>query len=528
MNENVFSELVGQETAIAEIQRAAHAARLITHPQSANAANLKNTPNLKNSATEDNTSTGVKPETETRTNTETNINAATAAAAETATEPEYKFNTETNTDANHSTAENTVSSKITAAAMSHAWLITGPPGSGRSLAARAFAAALECTSAAAPGCGQCSACKAVMAGNHPDVEIKSTQTVTISAQEVRNLVAQAYLAPSSGNWRIFIIEDADRMLSRTTNVLLKAIEEPAEHTVWILCTTAPADVLPTIRSRCRNINLTTPSPESVAKLLEIRDGANPKEALIAAQAAQSHIGVARALINDPHAKALRQRTLEALVSIHGVGDAVIAAKALTDANYMFTPVEANKTETNKTGTGIHTGAADDAANTSADISAPGKSAAPAQNTAQNPKKSKAASKESEVEAGEKARIAKMEALGLDPNGKIPAALRAQINESADEEKRRKTRAQHDMIDRELIYLTGYFRDVLMIQTGAGTALINPDFRNSIEQRAGETKAVQTLKVLAAITEARSRLAANVTPQLLLESVLIETHLYLQT
>lgn len=158
----------------------------------------------------------------------------------------------------------------------------------------------------------------------------STDQVTISAEDVREYVARSYVAPTSGAWRIIIIEDADRMLTRTTNVLLKAIEEPGARTVWMLCTAATADVLPTIRSRCRNINLVTPQASQVADLLIKRDGVDAKVAHIAARAAQSHIGVALALATDPQASAIRRNTLNVLAKIDGVGDAALGAHLLAD------------------------------------------------------------------------------------------------------------------------------------------------------------------------------------------------------
>lgn len=178
---------------------------------------------------------------------------------------------------------------VASQAMSQAWLFTGPPGSGRSLAALSLAGALLCTGPV-PGCGECAQCKAVLERNHPDVTLVSTDQVTISAEEVREYVARSYVAPTSGAWRIFVIEDADRMLTRTTNVLLKAIEEPGARTVWMLCTAAAADVLPTIRSRCRNINLVTPHASLVAELLMKRDGIDSKTAHIVARAANPILG----------------------------------------------------------------------------------------------------------------------------------------------------------------------------------------------------------------------------------------------
>ena len=209
-------------------------------------------------------------------------------------------------------------------AMAQAWLVTGPPGSGRSVAARAFAAALECTGPE-PGCGQCHACHTVMQGKHPDVESVATRGVFITVERTRELVGRSYVSPGSGPWRVVVIEDADRMLERTTNVLLKAIEEPPPFTVWMLCTPSPEDVMTTIRSRCREVSLAVPSPQDVADLLVRRDGVPPERALDAALAAQSHVGRARALATDAQAARERAYILTETLSIRGAGDAVLAA-----------------------------------------------------------------------------------------------------------------------------------------------------------------------------------------------------------
>lgn len=364
------------------------------------------------------------------------------------------------------------------AAMSHAWLFTGPPGSGRSILAQVFAAALLCQETELGG-GNCAECKAVLGRNHPDVEFLRTDLVTISVEEVRACVAKSYLAPTAGFWRIFIVEDADRMLPRTTNVLLKAIEEPAPRTVWILCTASPADVLPTIRSRCRNINLVTPTIEEVANLL-VEEGVEKEKALVAAQIAQSHIGLARALALDPEAGKLRKQTLDLLLSVHSVGDAVLAAELLTNIEKMQ-----------------------------------GRNA-----------RSSAAEKHS-VAGGtlEKEKRRRLEAWGLDENMKIPASLRshisAQINNAEEDEKRRRTRMQRDALDRELLYMAGFFRDVLLRQLGATLPLANPDYEDEVYNWADSCSVESILEKIAAIREARTRLTANVAPLLVIEAVLME-------
>ena len=211
-------------------------------------------------------------------------------------------------------------------AMTHAWLITGPPGSGRSNAARAFAAALQDPS----GDLGSHACATALAGTHPDVTIVATEGVVIRAEVARPLVELAQRSPSEGRWRVIIVEDADRLNETSGNVLLKAIEEPPPRTVWVLCAPSPQDVLVTIRSRSRSVPLRVPPVQAVAELLVRRDGVEPGLALIAARAAQSHIGIARRLARDPEARARRSRVLALATSVRGVGDAVLAAGELVE------------------------------------------------------------------------------------------------------------------------------------------------------------------------------------------------------
>ncbi|MCI7551822.1 MAG: DNA polymerase III subunit delta' [Actinomycetaceae bacterium] len=427
---SVFDELVGQSAVVAELKRAAEAAR---------AANLGR---------------------------EADVSSDAGAPRHAQAARSGNAGQETHTG-------------LSSAAMSHAWLFTGPPGSGRSTAARALAASLLCTGEV-PGCGECSACKAVMEANHPDVSSLSTDLVSITIAQVRELVAKSYLAPSSGAYRVFIIEDADRMVVNTTNVLLKAIEEPAESTVWMLCTANVADVLPTIRSRCRNVNLVTPSVEDVAARLVETDAVDPDQALIAARVAQSHIGVARALATDPEAAELRRNTLGLVGRIEGVGDAVLAAGALLDPEYMY----------GRSSEAQDAKAADKAAQKAAD----------------------------EQAKAEEERLA--QAMGLEADAKIPKLVRDQAGFSAEDMRRRKTRTQRDRLDRELLYIASYFRDVLIVHSQATVDLINEDFRDSIENAASMISQQDTIGIMDALDAARTRIAANVAPQLALEAALI--------
>src|SRR5690625_4693993 len=223
----------------------------------------------------------------------------------------------------------------TITAPTHAWLFTGPPGSGRSLAARAFTQTLQCEQPdpADRGCGTCQACATIGAGTHADVSIVTTEKVTYAIEDVRELVANAHDRPSTGRWRIIIIEDADRMTERATNVLLKAIEEPPERTIWMLSAPSPADVLVTIRSRTRHVKLVIPTVEDVAQLLTTRDGIDPELAETCARASQSHVGVARWLARSSEARERRDMIAHLPLSIRS------ASAAMEEANNLHKLVQ---------------------------------------------------------------------------------------------------------------------------------------------------------------------------------------------
>ena len=345
-------------------------------------------------------------------------------------------------------------------AMTHAWLLTGPPGSGRSVAARAFAAALQC---AQGGCGACPDCTTTMAGTHADVTVVATEKVTISIEEVRDLIGVASRSPAQGRWRVIVLEDADRMTERTSNVLLKAIEEPPPRTVWLLCAPSPQDVVVTIRSRCRGVVLRVPVAD-VAALL-VRDGVDPAVADAAARAAQSHIGLARRLARDPEARERRARTLRLAARIRGVGDAVLAAADLVEV------------------------AAAEAKAATADR-----------------------------DAAERAAL--LRTLGAEEGRALPPALRAQVRQLEEEQKRRATRAQRDVLDRALVDLLSLYRDVLVVQLGADVDLVNVAEEDEVRRLAAESTPEQSLRRMDAIAEARERLEGNVAPLLAMEAMAV--------
>ena len=352
--------------------------------------------------------------------------------------------------------------------MTHSWLITGPPGSGRSNLAFAFATALL-----SPGDpdGDETVRRQVAARTHPDLGVLSTERVIISIDEVRALVTSSQFSPSVGRYRVMVIEDADRMTERTCNVLLKALEEPPPRTVWILCAPSEADLIPTVRSRVRSVRLRVPAISEVAELISRRDGVDLAVATRAAREAQSHIGMAHRLATNEQVvgarrvTARREQTLQTALGIRTVSDAVIAATKLLEV------------------------AADDA---------------------------KSITEERDAEERDSA----LRSLGVEPGGTIPPALRSQLKALEDDQKRRATRSLRDGLDRIMVDLLSLYRDILLVQLGSDVEPINLEIEGQLAAAARAATPAQTLATLDAIATARRRIDSNVSPALTLEAMLI--------
>ncbi len=355
-------------------------------------------------------------------------------------------------------------------AMTHAWLFTGPPGSGRSTAARAFAAALQCPGG---GCGTCRECRTALDGSHADVDVVATQGLSIKVELARELVQLAALRPSVGRYRVILVEDADRLTAYSdvpANALLKAIEEPTPRTVWMLCAPSLEDVIVTLRSRSRHVRLRTPPVEAVADLLVRRDGAAPELALYAARVAQSHIGLARRLARDEHARIRRHDVVRMATRILGVGDAVGAAADL---------VKIAEEESGET--------------------------------------------TAERDAAERARL--LETLGADLAARTqPPHIRSQLATLEKDQKMRAKRSTRDMIDRCLTDLASVYRDALLRSLGSDVELINPDAAPAVGALARSMPPERLLTALDAIAEARDRIHANVSPLLALEAMALQLRL----
>lgn len=355
-----------------------------------------------------------------------------------------------------------------ASKMTHAWLFTGPPGAGRATAARAFAAALQCVSpdralGGGPGCGFCDGCHTSLVGTHADVEIVRTDLLSIGVKETRELVRRAQLSPAVGRWQVIVLEDADRLTEGAGNVLLKAVEEPAPRTVWLLCAPSLEDVLPTIRSRCRHLTLRTPAVDAVADMLVRRDGIEPAVAAEAARATQGHIDRARRLATDPRARARRAAVLKLPLRVDDIGGCLKAAQELIDTAAEDTKQLAEEVDTKET---------------------------------------------EELKA----------ALGGQSGSRMPRGTAGAMKDLEDRQKRRRTRTQRDSLDTALTDLTGFYRDVLALQLGSRVALANTDAQDTLERLARAASPEATLRRIEAIAECRDALDRNVAPLLAVEAM----------
>ena len=344
--------------------------------------------------------------------------------------------------------------------MTHAWLFTGPPGSGRSNAALAFAAALVCKTG---GCNDCTDCKTAVKGVHADVELVKTEGLSIKIDEVRELITRASWSPSVGNYRVVVIEDADRLTESAANALLKAIEEPGLRTVWLLCAPSATDVLPTIRSRTRSLVLRTPSTSAVAALLE-SESVTPAMANFAARASQGHIGRARHLANNSEARARREAILKISLLISDVSSAFKAAQVL---------VEAAKAEA-----------------------------------------------EEEAERRDGVEMSALKEAWGQQGSKLTQGGAKIVKELEKEQKSRTTRMVRDYLDRALLDIATLFRDILLVQSNSLDSLINTDLIAEITKIANSSTPQATLRKLEAIMSARTNLSHNAAPLLTIEALMV--------
>ncbi|HET7350572.1 MAG TPA: DNA polymerase III subunit delta' [Marmoricola sp.] len=353
--------------------------------------------------------------------------------------------------------------RAVAGEMTHAWLFTGPPGSGRSNTAIAFAAALQCEQG---GCGECASCHQVSVGSHPDVSVTRTEKLSIGVDEVRELVRSSALSPVGRRWQVMVVEDADRLTDQAANALLKAIEEPTERTVWLLCAPTVEDVLPTIRSRTRLVVLSTPSVADVTDFLVRSEGLPVETASYAARASQGHIGRARALARDEDTRRRRREVVAIPGRLTSLGACIAAAADLT---------EVAKEEADSLTT-VH-------------------------------------------DQREKDDLDR--AYGVVERGRRPREYAPALRDLEKSQKTRAKRRHLDVIDRGLMDLVSVYRDVMALQLGTSAELVNEELRGDVVALANASTAEDNLRRIGAVFEAREQmLEFNVPPLLALESMMV--------
>ncbi|MFD7642422.1 DNA polymerase III subunit delta' [Kitasatospora sp. NPDC059795] len=357
-----------------------------------------------------------------------------------------------------------------ASLMTHAWLFTGPPGAGQVTAARAFAAALQCTSpdldlGGTPGCGFCDGCHTVLAGSHADVKQVRTDGLSIGVGDMRALVLRASSYPTGGRWSVILVDAAHRLTEAAANALLKGVEEPSPRTVWLLCAPSVQDVLPTIRSRCRLLVLRTPPAEAVADMLVRRDGVEPEAARLAALAGQGDIDRSRRLAVDDQARARRAEVLRIPLEVADLGGCLAAAQRLVDTAKADAEALAETQDAKETD----------------DLRA---------------------------------------AYGASEGSRAPRGMAGAVKEMEKRQKSRATRTRRETLNVALGDLLGFYRDVLAVQLGAGGALANEDQRPAVQRVAGEGAAENTLRRIEAVLACRRALDRNVDPLLAVEAMTV--------
>ncbi|MFE9428926.1 DNA polymerase III subunit delta' [Kitasatospora sp. NPDC006697] len=359
-----------------------------------------------------------------------------------------------------------------ASLMTHAWLFTGPPGAGQTTAARAFAAALQCTSpdlelGGVPGCGFCEGCHTVMAESHADVKFVRSDGLSIGVGDMRDLVLRASSYPTGGRWSVILIDAAHRLTEAAANALLKGVEEPSPRTVWLLCAPSVQDTLPTIRSRCRHLVLRTPAPEAVADLLVRRDGVAPQLAELAARAGQGDVERARRLAVDEQTRTRRLEVLRIPLEVGDIGGCLAAAQRLVD-------------------------------------------------TAKADAEALAETRDAKETEDLKAVYGAAEGLG----GKAPRGMAGAVKELEKRQKSRATRTRRETLGTALLDLLGFYRDVLALQLGAPGLPANQDVRPALDRVAAAGPPEATLRRIEAVLACRTALDRNVDPLLAVEAMTV--------
>ncbi len=270
-----------------------------------------------------------------------------------------------------------------------------------------------------------------------------------------------------GGWRVVVMEDADRLTESAANALLKAIEEPGTRTVWLLCAPTLHDVLSTIRSRCRHLQLRTPSIEDVRQVLIKHDHIPQTMADFAARLSQGHIGRARYLAINESVRSNRNLIMQLPLQLGSLAAAFQAAQTLIDLASEMAQTSSNGRD------------------------------------------------EKEIE-----KLQEAYGKGASGRGMATGAAKA-VKELEKEQKSRATRMVRDSIDGAFLDLATFYRDLILTQAGKIDSIINADMREVIENYASSISPHSAVQKMSAIMEARTRLAMNAAPLATCEALMCE-------
>lgn len=356
-------------------------------------------------------------------------------------------------------------------AMTHSWLFTGPPGSGRSNAALCFAAALLCPVAPGEGCGNCESCRGIIGGQHQhtDLVFVCPQELSIGVDTVRGVVTAAAMRPTVAPWRVIIFDNADRLTDGAANALLKTVEEPTASTVMILCAPSddPEDFSQTLRSRCRHLYVPAPSVGRIVEILTA-EGHSAADARLAAVTSLCHVGRARRLVTDSAAVSRRA------MSINLAEDVFTGSGGFIAVTNVLKAVEKEAVES--------------------------------------------------YAQADAAEVAKLEnALGVGARGKGTAKaqrdVKSALKDLEAQQKKRATRRTRDLLDLVLVDLAGVYRDAFMLKVGAQVALTHPDFAGLAGDIAARVSEEGLLACYDAIGVCRKRFRQNVSPAIALDGLI---------
>ncbi len=218
--------------------------------------------------------------------------------------------------------------------ISHAYIINGERSSGKEFIAKIFAMALQCEAEGIEPCNECHSCKQALSGNHPDIiKVTHEKPATVGVEDIRNGVNNdVVIKPYSSKWKIYIINEAEKMTVQAQNALLKTLEEPPAYAVILLLTSNPESLLPTIQSRCVALNM-KPVPDDMVKEYLMKELHIPDyKADVCTAFARGNLGKAKALAASEEFDNIKTEAVSLLKYIRDmeITDIVSAIKKIND------------------------------------------------------------------------------------------------------------------------------------------------------------------------------------------------------